>query len=255
MALRAQGKNAPTPAAQLEQLVQRAVAITKKAKRHRQKLTSDNFYANRLALIRADAVNAFQELSSQSAGDVSAMAEMIEGVFSPHTDAKKRNDAARELVFSLRTTWREQEQANVKTENDVLFPLSILSRTKRGYLITIGRQMNGCFAAGWHDGCAVMMRRLLEIVLIEAFENKQIAHKIKDKNGNYLHLTDLIGVTLAEQSLTLSRNAKTALPQLRDIGHASAHGRYFTAQKPDIERVRHGCRVVVEEFLHHAALL
>ena len=115
--------------------------------------------------------------------------------------------------------------------------------------------MNDCFSAGWHDGCAVMMRRLLEIVLIEAFENKKIAQKIKDKNGNYLHLTDLIGVTLAEPSLTLSRNAKTALPQLRDIGHASAHGRHFTAQKPDIERVRHGCRIFVEEFLHHAALL
>ena len=254
MARRPQGKVAPTPAAQLEQLVQKAVAIAKKSRKHRQKLTSDNFYANRLASVRADAVNAFQDLSSQSAGDVSAMAEMIEGVFSQHTDTKKRNDAARELVFSLRTTWREH-QADANPENDVLFPLSILSRTKRGYLISIGRQMNGCFSAGWHDGCAVMMRRLLEIVLIEAFENKKIAQKIKDKGGNYLHLTDLIGVTLAEPSLTLSRNAKTALPQLRDIGHVSAHGRYFTAQKQDIERIRHGCRIVVEEFLHHAALL
>lgn len=254
MARRPQGNDTLTPAAQLEQLVQRAIAIAKKARKHRQKLTSDNFYANRLASLRANAVNAFQDLSSQSAGDISAMAEMIEGVFSPHTDTKKRNDTARELIFSLRTTWREQ-QADIKPEDDVLFPLSILSRTKRGYLISIGRQMNGCFSAGWHDGCAVMMRRLLEIVLIEAFENKKIAQMIKDKGGNYLHLTDLIGVTLAEPSITLSRNAKTALPQLRDIGHVSAHGRYFTAQKQDIERVRHGCRIVIEEFLHHAALL
>ena len=66
------------------------------------------------------------------------MAEMIEAVFSPHTEVKNRNDAARELVFSLRTTWREQ-QASTKTEEEALFPLTILSKTKRGYLISIGR--------------------------------------------------------------------------------------------------------------------
>jgi hypothetical protein len=39
------------------------------------------------------------------------------------------------------------------------------------------------------------------------------------------------------------------------VGHRSAHGRYFNAKPDDIERVRDGCRVVVEEFLHHAGLL
>lgn len=255
MAREPHGKAATTPTVLLEQAVQRAVDIAKKARKHRQKLTSDNFYSNKIAELRADAVNAFRGLSSQSAGDVSAMAEMIEVVFSPNTDVKKKTEVARDLIFSLRTTWRDQKHPAAHTELDALFPLAILSQTKRGFLITIGRQMNGCFGTGWYDGCAVMMRRLLEIVLIEAFENKNLSQKIKDKNGNYLHLSDLVGVALAEPSLTLSRNAKTALPQLRDIGHASAHGRYFTAQKGDIERVRHGCRIVVEEFLHHAALL
>jgi hypothetical protein len=53
----------------------------------------------------------------------------------------------------------------------------------------------------------------------------------------------------------LSRNAKKALPGLRDLGYMSAHGRFFTAQKADLEAVQPGCRIVIEEFLHHAALL
>ncbi len=255
MAHQPPGQAAPSPAALLEKLVQQSVDIAKKARKHRHKLTSDNFYGNKLAALRANAVNAFQDLSAQSAGDVSAMAEMMEGVFSPNTDARRRAEVARELVFSLRTTWHNPKRLGAQAEEDPLFPSVILAQTKRGYLIAVGRQMNACFGAGWYDACAVMMRRLLEIVIIEAFEHKKLSLKIKDKIGNYLHLSDLIDMALRETIWTLSRNTKVFLPQLRDIGHTSAHGRYFTAQKSDIERVRQGCRIVIEEFLHHAGLL
>jgi hypothetical protein len=99
------------------------------------------------------------------------------------------------------------------------------------------------------------MRRLLEIVIIEAFEAKALAAKITDGDGNYLQLSGLINAALAETSWTLSRNAKKYLPQLRDVGHQSAHGRYFLARREDIERLQPGCRAVLEEFLHHAGLL
>src|SRR5437762_10735494 len=33
-----------------------------------------------------------------------------------------------------------------------LFPYTTLFRS--GYLVTIGRQMNGCYQAGWFDACA-----------------------------------------------------------------------------------------------------
>ena len=100
-----------------------------------------------------------------------------------------------------------------------------------------------------------MMRRLIEISIIEAFEGKHVAAKIRGADGNYFQLTDLIAQTLGEPALTLSRNAKKALPGLRDVGHMSAHGRFFTAKKEDLESNKAGCRVVVEELLHHAGLL
>jgi hypothetical protein len=99
------------------------------------------------------------------------------------------------------------------------------------------------------------MRRLVEITIIEAFEYKGEAHKIKDDNGNYLHLSDLIARAFNEPKINLSRNSRKHLPQLRDMGHMSAHGRYYLARKDDIEKLQLGCRVVIEEFLHHAGLL
>lgn len=244
-----------SPATRLEALAQEALGLAKKARKHRQNLANDNFYGNKLAELRADATNTFRELSAQSIGDTTALAELTETAFAAQTTTAERLSAVRELAFALRTTWKAAVVTKSFAVDEGLFPLAILVQANRGYLATIGRQMNGCFLQGWYDGSAVMMRRLLEISIIEAFEHKAIAHKIKGGDGNYLHLTDLVARALAEPALPLSRNAKRYLPQLRDVGHMSAHGRYFLARKEDLEKVQQGCRVVVEEFLHHANLL
>ena len=241
-----------TPSVTLEELARTALSVAKKAKRNRASLGGDNYYANKLATLRADATNAFRSLASYSAGDSSATAELIESVFAPATDTATRAKAVQELCYNLRTSWRS---APPPCENDGLFPLSILSQAKRGYLVTIGREMNGCYTSGWYDAAAVMMRRLVEVSIIEAFEGKGIAQKIKDAAGNYFQLSELVAATLGESAWTLSRNTKKALPSLRDIGHMSAHGRYFTARKEDVEALKPACRVVVEELLHHAGLL
>jgi hypothetical protein len=177
-----------------------------------------------------------------------------ESVFAAATPQKDRLAAVRELSHSLRTKWKETKGAASAPGNE-LFPMVLISKTKRGYLLTIEKQMNGCFREGWYDACAMMMRRLVEIAIIEAFEHKGIANKIKDASGNYFQLTELIDRALAEATLKLSRNTKTELPKLKNLGHRSAHGRYFTALRTDIDKVEDGVRVVAEELLTHAGLL
>jgi len=88
-----------------------------------------------------------------------------------------------------------------------------------------------------------MMRRLLESAIIEAFETNHLDGKIKTSQGEFVQLTALVTAALSETAWNLSRNAKQALPHLRDIGHMSAHFRRFTAQKGDIERVQPHCRI------------
>jgi hypothetical protein len=239
----------------LESAAHGALEVARKAHRHSKSLAGNNYYGNKLLELRANAANAFRDLSSQSPGDTAALAELIERVFAPTTDPKDRLAASRELTLSLRTTWKQSAAPAQAERGTTLFPATILARTKRGYIASVGRQMNGCYESGWYDACAVMMRRLIEISIIEAYEGKGIAAKIQDGSGNFFQLSDLISAALSEPQSKLSRNAKSALPKLRDVGHRSAHGRYFNADPNDIEHVRDGCRVVVEEFLHHAGLL
>src|SRR5437870_5903730 len=106
---------------------------------------------------------------------------MIQTVFSADAISNSIRQAARDLTFSLRTTWKNQPAQSAATDEG-LFPLQLLVQANRGYLVTVGRQMNGCFNQGWYDACAVMMRRLIEIAIIEAFEHRNIANKIKARD-------------------------------------------------------------------------
>src|SRR5262245_61120084 len=91
----------------LEDLAKQAIEVAKKARRHHKSLSGDNFYGNKLVDLRLDAASAFEELSEQSAGDTTALAELIEAIFAAPTSKEDRLNAFREVSFSLRTTWRK----------------------------------------------------------------------------------------------------------------------------------------------------
>lgn len=129
-----------------------------------------------------------------------------------------------------------------------------LVRKTRGYHERVVNQINGAYEHGWYDACAVMIRRLVETLIIEAFENHGIAQKIKNSNGDYKYLSDLITCTLNEPTFNLGRKAKTALPRLKDIGDQSAHSRRYVANRADIESLRLDIRTVVQELVFLAGL-
>lgn len=144
-------------------------------------------------------------------------------------------------------------EEGLHSESQLVVPRSIVRNT-RGYIEKISNQANGCYEQGWYDACAVMTRRLIETLIIEAFETHGIAEKIKNSNGDFFYLRDLISICLAEPSWNLSRNCKQALPKLKDVGDKSAHSRRFIAQKSDLEPLLADIRLVVQEFLFLAKL-
>lgn len=129
-----------------------------------------------------------------------------------------------------------------------------LVRGTRGYIERITHQINGTYSNGWYDSCAVMIRRLIETLIIESFENNNIAQTIKNPSGDFFYLSDLISKTLSEASWNLSRNARQALPKLKDIGDKSAHSRRFNAVRNDIDKINAEIRVVVQELVYLAGL-
>lgn len=254
-ARRRSGDEDVTPAFLIKGLTQQALQVAKKARRYSKSLSGDNHYGNRFADLRSRATEAFEQLATYSTGDTTAVAELIDRIFHPNISSSIRLGAQRELTSALRRLSRASPApAQPSTSSTNFIPPSIFDDLKRPYIITIGRQLNGCYQSGWRDASMVMMRRLLEIGIIEAFEAKGIAHKIKGTDGNYFHLTKLVDLACVEQALPLSRNTKQALPKLKELGHLSAHGRFFTARPDDVEKVQSDFRVAIEELLHHAGL-
>lgn len=165
--------------------------------------------------------------------------------------AKHLLSVARGIHRSASTAVQPPEEGHPAQSQQVI-PLSVVRNT-RGYITSIANQANGSYHQGWYDACAVMIRRMVETVIIEAYEHHGIAAKIK-KNGDFLYLRDLIGKALAEPNWNLSRNTKAALPRLKDIGDKSAHSRRFNAHRRDIDNIRDDVRVVVQEFVYLAGL-
>jgi hypothetical protein len=138
-------------------------------------------------------------------------------------------------------------------ESDAVVYRSLVANT-RSYIQAVANQINGTYERGWYDACAVMVRRLIETLIIEAFETKGIADKIKNNSGDFFFLRDLIQICLDEPSWNLSRNCKEALRRLKDVGDKSAHSRRFVAHKNDLEPLRVDIRLVVQELISIAEI-
>ena len=134
-----------------------------------------------------------------------------------------------------------------------MIPMSLVTGT-RPYIEKIANQINGAYEHGWFDAAAVMIRRLVETLIIEAFERHKLADKIKNEHGDFFYLRDLVSRTLSESSWNLGRNVKQALPKLKDVGDKSAHSRRYLAHRSDIDDIRDYLRVVVQELLFIAEL-
>ena len=143
--------------------------------------------------------------------------------------------------------------ATAVSRDEPVIYMSLVNGT-RGYIERVAHQANGCYAQGWYDASAVMLRRLLETLIIECYEAHEIADRIKDGTGNYYFLRDMIDCLLAETTWTLGRNVKTVLPKLKELGDKSAHSRRFNAHREDLDKHLDALRDTVQELVSIAQL-
>lgn len=141
-------------------------------------------------------------------------------------------------------------EVKVKEPSEILFPLELFDNT-RTYLQKTAKQVILCYDYQIYDACLVMIRRLIETLIIELYERFEIKEQIQDTKGNYLFCSDLIDRLLSEKKLwTIGRNSVKTLPDIKTKGDLSAHNRRFNATKTDIDAIKVGLRVVLEELVH-----
>ena len=126
---------------------------------------------------------------------------------------------------------------------------------KRGYLDKIIRQINCSFGNHCFDACAVLMRRLFEIVLILAYEHNGIESVIKNKDGSYYMLEGIVSNAVNNQVLKIPARISKHFDSFRDVGNYSAHGITYTAGAKDINDIKLSYRVMLEDLFNRAGLL
>lgn len=164
------------------------------------------------------------------------------------------------LVKSVRDTFDAsygQHTVDTAPKTEKILSLALVQSTRRGYLERIIVQANGCYERGWYDGCAVMMRRFIETLIIEVYEANGKAAEIKDVNGNFIMLRDLLAKFLSDTAWNLQRETPKVLQEVKALGDSSAHARRFIAGKEEVDKLleNYRYRIASEDLLHLAKLI
>lgn len=186
------------------------------------------------------------------------------GLGSPSTTYLKRKLTQSKLTLKGATGFRLNARARTEIHELVqdaldLQPTSVDSGAEylpkpvweatRGYLEKISVQLNGCYFHGYYDAAAVMVRRIFETLMIEAYEHMSRQKEIQGPDGNYFMLGALTNQAVGENGLNLGREARDTLRNVKVLGDRSAHNRRFVAKKVDMDRLRSGVRVTFEELV------
>lgn len=148
-------------------------------------------------------------------------------------------------------------QLNVKSQEVIddgtILPPALYDKT-RGYVESLAKQINRSYEENIFDGCAVLMRRLEEVLLILCYEHLKIESTIKDGNGNYFLLEKIITDAAGNTTLNLGRNTKKDIDVFRELGNYSAHKIHYTCKREYIQEKIDKYRAMIDELLHKAGL-
>lgn len=125
-----------------------------------------------------------------------------------------------------------------------------LFREARPYVQRVVDQINASYTTGLFDCTAVMCRRLLETLIIDAYEQAGLGDEMKGSDDHFMMFSGLLSQIEKHNRLSISRNAIGALKDFKKLGDLSSHSRRFNARATDIDPLRQSLRVASEDLLH-----
>ncbi len=242
-------------------LAREATVVAEKARRTKHSIDGTGLYANKFHATQIGIATLVQELPGIMANgipdaDREAFLSGLKTVAAVATPVRDRAKHLRTLQMLAESAiiplLARAEHPDEPLTNSVL-PSSVTDGT-RGYISSVTLQANGCYERGWHDAASVMIRKLIELLIIELYEAKGRATAIKNAGGDFLMLGDLVDRVLNEASWNLARDTKGVLPKIKALGDRSAHNRRYLAKKQDVDAVIPGLRVAVDDLLHLSGL-
>jgi len=132
--------------------------------------------------------------------------------------------------------------------DDTILPETLMKQT-RGYIESLSKQINASYNQNIFDGCAVLMRRLLEVLLIHSYEAVDLDSQIIE-NGGFRNLRFIINHTCSTKPFKLSKDSIEILDNFRQLGNFSAHRIQYNAKRKDIDNIKLQYRMTIEELLY-----
>lgn len=155
-------------------------------------------------------------------------------------------------IQTLQSEIQDLQSKSVEIESDGSILPETLLVGKRAYIQRFGKQINASFSQNLFDGCAVLMRRMVEICLIHSYENLKIESQIKSNPDTYKDLKDIIKNALTNNTLSLTGDSKFCLDEFRVLGNLSAHKLYYNCRFEEIDKVKMKFRLLIEELFNKA---
>jgi hypothetical protein len=126
---------------------------------------------------------------------------------------------------------------------------------KRPYLDRLIQQINSSYGSNCYDACAVLMRRLFEMLLVLSYQNKGIENDISNPDGSHKMLESIVKDAVQNKILGIPSRISKNFDSFRDVGNYSAHSITYTAGKLDIDRIARDYRVMLEDLYNRAGII
>lgn len=126
---------------------------------------------------------------------------------------------------------------------------------KRGFLDKIIKQINHTYSHNCFDACAVLMRRLFEILLVLTYQNTGIESAISKPDGTHFMLEAIVKDAVQNKALGIPARISKNFDAFREVGNNSAHSITYTAGQKDITDIQRDYRVMMEDLYNRAGLI
>jgi hypothetical protein len=253
---------ASTSSQEFNQRLSEFVKVLRAAKRNKVSLTSHSFYSRKVRASLADLrksflvlqrdypIERFPKVAFQLATIEPLLQELITKYPASPTEMLKLADGISFKVQSDLAAELDAPESIPNLTSSIPFIPDDLIEPRYYIPKKVLWEINRCYEAACYNSCAAMIRRLVENLIILAFEHHELSDKIR-KDGDYLDFSDLIGKAIAEPKLALTRNTKKILPDLKFFGDLGSHNRNALVRKNDLDKLHQATRSAIEELVRN----
>lgn len=156
-----------------------------------------------------------------------------------------------ELESQYASLWNDTEK--IESSSELIDESKFCG--KLGYLDKIIKQINHTYSHNCYDACAVLMRRLFEILLVLTYQNTGNEAAITRSDGTHLMLEGIVKDAVQNKGLGIPSRISKNFNDFREVGNNSAHSITYTAGQKDITDIQRNYRVMMEDLYNRAGLM